>query len=89
MLSYCLPFPHFPWVLGILLCIRANQEPTRLAFSPAHGGGGWWKPGLFYPSAPRPPRAHASLVRIGQRNPSLGRGVQPRAQLMRTGYISA
>lgn len=39
MLSYCLPFPHFPWVLGTLLCIRANQEPTRLAFSPAHGVG--------------------------------------------------
>lgn len=53
MLSYCLPFPHFPWVLGTLLCIRADQEPTRLAFSPAHGGGGMVETRAVLPFHPK------------------------------------
>lgn len=39
MLSYCLPFPHLPWFLGIVLMIGDNQEPIRPASSSIQG----WK----------------------------------------------
>lgn len=44
--------------------------------------GGVAKPCLFCPFTPRPPRAHAALVRTRQRAFSPGRGVKPRAQLI-------